>query len=391
MALTVVTLDEPTPSFAAMFTRNAFPGAPVIVGRRRLEEAAIGAILVNNKISNVCAPGGVASCEQLCSELGRLLGLAGSNVFPSSTGVIGWRLPVDAMCKAMPQALAARQAESALPAAEGIMTTDLYPKLRRAELFGGSIVGFAKGAGMIEPRLATMLVYLLTDLRVSRASLRSILPRAVGRSFHRMSIDSDTSTSDTVTLVSTGRVPCPDESAFEAALTTVCEDLAEDIVRNGEGVHHVIRVAVRGAPSETVALGVAKSVVNAPLFKCAVAGNDPNVGRLVQAVGKYLGIHHAGLDLSRVGVRMGGIPIVEHGEFLLDSSKETELVAHLRQAELYASASSADGVFKPPVNFPRHEHCVSVEIDLACGSDSACATGADLTHEYISENADYRS
>jgi glutamate N-acetyltransferase / amino-acid N-acetyltransferase len=391
MTLTLIALDRPSPDFAAVFTKNAFPGAPVVIGRRRLDAAGLGAILVNNKISNVCAPGGVETSERLCRELGRLLGMPESAVMPGSTGVIGWRLPVDSMISALPSLVSSLASASVLPAAEGIVTTDLYPKIRRAEVEQGSIVAIAKGAGMIEPNLATMLVYILTDLAVPRLVQREMLRRAVDRSFNRMSIDSDTSTSDTVVLLSSSAVPVKDLAAFERALTGVCQKLAEDVVRNGEGVRHVMRVTVRHAPSESLARAIGKAVVNAPLFKCAVAGNDPNVGRLVQAVGKYVGACCPELDLSHTAMRLGGIPIVEKGEFFLDSSKEQQLVEHLRLAELYASAEPKNGVFSPPIDFPRHEHCVEIEIDLALGEEESSVLGADLTHEYVSENADYRS
>lgn len=391
MALTVIASDRPSPDFAAVFTRSAFPGAPVKIGRQRLDAPELGAILVNNKISNVCAPGGVETSERLCHELAKLLGMPQTAVLPSSTGVIGWRLPVEAMLAALPQAVAALASESILPAAEGIVTTDLYPKVRRVDLSGGSIVGIAKGAGMIEPNLATMLVYVLTDLAVPREIQRKMLPRAVDATFNRMSIDSDTSTSDSVVLLSSGAVPMTDLGGFERALTTLCGDLTEDIVRNGEGVRHVIRVSVRHAPTESIARGIAKAVVNAPLFKCAVAGNDPNVGRLVQAVGKYVGANHPELSLSNTGMKLGGISIVVGGEFFLEPTKEQELVAHLRGAELYSSAPTPEGRFVPPIDYPPHERCVDVEIDLGLGDAESSVLGADLTHEYVSENADYRS
>jgi glutamate N-acetyltransferase/amino-acid N-acetyltransferase len=408
MTLTLIVPDRPAPDFAAMFTRNAFPGAPVIVGRKRLGEVALGAIIVNNKISNVCAPDGVETAGRICAATARLLGIAPEHVLPSSTGVIGWTLPIDAMIAALPQAVAALAGDSIMPAAEGIMTTDLYPKIRRACVGGGSIVGIAKGAGMIEPDMATMLVYILTDLAVPRDALRAMLARAVDVSFNTISIDSDTSTSDTVVLVSSGKVPCASSgeasgassggyAAFEAALTQVCRDIAEDVVRNGEGVRHVMRVAVKGAPGREAARALGKAIVNAPLFKCAVAGNDPNVGRLVQAIGKHVGAHMPALDLSRLSARMGGIGIFANGAFRLDPVKEKALVAHLRDAELYASAAPKDGVFTPPIRFPRHERSVEIEIDLAGGQGAAGAAGecivfgGDLTHEYVSENADYRS
>jgi glutamate N-acetyltransferase / amino-acid N-acetyltransferase len=392
MTLTLLALDAPSPSFAAMFTKNAFPGAPVIVGRRRLSEPTLRAIIINNKISNVCAPQGVETAERICAETARLLGCEAREVLPCSTGVIGWQLPAEAMLAQLPAALSALQEASILPAARGICTTDLYPKIRSVALDGGRIVGIAKGAGMIEPNLATMLVYILTDLDVPRDALRAALSRAVDGSFNCMSIDSDTSTSDTVVALSSGRVPCHDLSAFERALAQVCSDLTEDVVRNGEGVHHVLKVSVRGAPSQALARSIGKSVVNSPLFQCAVAGNDPNVGRLVCAIGKHVGALDLGLDLTHARLSMGGIEIMAEGVFQLGPDKEQQLVQHLKSAELYASVPPADGLtFRPPVSYPPHERSVAIAIELGLGSENALVLGADRTHEYISENADYRS
>ena len=426
MTLTLIALDQPTKDFAAVFTKNALPGAPVIVGRQRLHEETLGAIIVNNKISNVCAPGGVETAEAICATVANELSgaanfpastfsaqapnlsaqkafsaetasakshapLTARQILPSSTGVIGWSLPENAIKAAVPQVVAALKGGSILPAAEGIVTTDLYPKIRYAKVGAGRIVGIAKGAGMIEPNLATMLVYVLTDLAVPREQLRTLLIKVVQQSFNTISIDSDTSTSDTVAVISSGRVPCPDLAVFEKALQQVCTDLAEDVVRNGEGVRHVIRVRVTGAPTDTLARTLGKAIVNAPLFKCAVAGNDPNVGRLVQAIGKSAGALPAPLDLTKLRLQMGGIEIFSNGVFRLDPSKETALVDHLRSAELYASAAPKDGVFAPPIDFPRHERCVEIEADLGSGSANVTILGGDLTHEYVSENADYRS
>jgi glutamate N-acetyltransferase/amino-acid N-acetyltransferase len=392
MTITCIAADLPSPAFAAMFTRNAFPGAPVIVGRQRLASApALGAIVINNKISNVRAPGGVATAERVCAAAAGHLGMPADAILPSSTGVIGWRLPETDLIAHLPEAVAALQAASILPAAEGICTTDLYPKIRRAEVPGGSIVGIAKGAGMIEPNLATMLVYLLTDVQIDRATLDSALRDAVAASFNRMTIDSDTSTSDTVVALSSlAGGPCP-AAAFRADLAQVCAQLCEDVVRNGEGVHHVVRYAVTGAPDVAVAEAIGKAVANSPLFQCAVCGNDPNVGRLVAAIGREAGAHWPGLDLSRLRLTLGGITVYEDGAFRLDG-KEQALVAHLRQAEMYASVPPADGLtFRPPVSWPPHERCVEVGIHLGVGGVSLTVLGADRTHEYISENADYRS
>jgi glutamate N-acetyltransferase/amino-acid N-acetyltransferase len=392
MTLTLLALDEPTDAFAAMFTKNAFPGAPVIVGRERLASGRLGAILVNNKVSNVCAPGGVEAAKRISAEAARLLGLAPDEVLPSSTGVIGWRLPEAAMLEHLPDVVAALQGTSVLPAADGIVTTDLYAKIRRVELAGGSIVGIAKGAGMIEPNLATMLVYLLTDLDVPRDELRAALADAVDETFHCMSIDGDTSTSDTIALVSSKRVPCPDRAAFRAALRSLCADLTEDVVRNGEGVHHVVRVRVTGAPDRAFALGVGKAILRSPLVQCAICGNDPNVGRLVAAIGKHVGAEAPGTDLARCRIEMAGRTIFAEGAFRLDAATEAALVAHLREAELYASVPPGDGLtFRPPVAYPPHERAVEIAVDLGLGAGAATVLGSDRSHEYISENADYRS
>jgi len=392
MNLAVVALDHPTASFALMLTRNAFPGAPILVARRRLGAARLGAVVVNNKVSNVCAPGGVDAAEAVCAATARLLGLGAEEVLPSSTGVIGWRLPVEAMVGALPAAAAALQERSALPAAEAIMTTDLYPKVRRAEVDGGSIVGFAKGAGMIEPNLATMLVFLLTDLDVPRAELRAALDEAVAGSFNAITVDSDTSTSDMVVLLSSGRRPAPGAERFRAALLRVCRALAEDVVRNGEGVHHVVRIRVTGAPDAAIARSIGKAIANSPLVQCAVAGNDPNVGRLLCAIGKHVGALGLPIDAGRVVARMGGEVILERGVMQLDPAREERLVRHLREAELYASRPPPDGLtFKPPISFPPHERAVELEVELGAGAAAAEVLGADRTHEYITENADYRS
>ncbi len=391
MTLTLLALDRATPDFAAVFTRNAVVGAPVQIGRRRLAEPALRAVVVNNKISNVGAPDGVASAERICAAVSQGLGGKPEEILPASTGVIGWRLPLEPMLAAVPDAVRALSPVSALPAAEGIMTTDLYPKVRRAQVGGGSIVGLAKGAGMIEPSCATMLVYLLTDLAVPRGELRELLPAIVDRTFNRVSIDSDTSTSDTVALLASGAVPAPDRTAFARALETVCADLAEDLVRNGEGVHHVLRVRVAGAPSEAVARAIGKSVVNSPLVKSAICGNDANVGRLLAAIGKPAGGVTPAIDPGRLAVSIAGHQVFAGGTFQLSRDKEAALTAHLRETELYASAPPAGTVFKPTVDYPPHERSVEIAIDLGAGNASSEVLGADLSHEYVSENADYRS
>jgi glutamate N-acetyltransferase/amino-acid N-acetyltransferase len=393
MTLTLLALESPTPDFAAVFTRNALCGAPVHIGRQRLAEPRLGAVIINNKISNVGAPDGIARAERICAATATAIGFAPTEVLPASTGVIGWQLPLEAMLSAVPAAHAALSSASVLPAAEGIMTTDLYPKVRRQVVGDGGIVGIAKGAGMVEPNLATMLVFLLTDIALPRAELRALLGPIADRTFNRISIDSDTSTSDTVVLLSSGQVPATSatRAAFAEALETVCRDLAEDVVRNGEGVHHVIRVSVSGAPNEAVARAIGKGIVNSPLCKTAICGNDPNVGRLGAAVGKQIALVAPGLDISGLRLAMGGHDLYAGGAFRLSPEKERALISHLSEAQLYTSRPTGEGHFAPPVDYPPHEGTVEITVDLGAGSASSVVIGSDLSHEYVSENADYRS
>eukprot|EP00428_Durinskia_dybowskii_P027531 CAMPEP_0170247422 /NCGR_PEP_ID=MMETSP0116_2-20130129/23500_1 /TAXON_ID=400756 /ORGANISM="Durinskia baltica, Strain CSIRO CS-38" /LENGTH=533 /DNA_ID=CAMNT_0010498303 /DNA_START=11 /DNA_END=1611 /DNA_ORIENTATION=+ len=388
MTLTVLALDEPTDAYAAVFTTNAFPGAPVLVGRRRLLEGRpLQGVVVNNKVSNVFpSDGGEASSEAVCAAAADCLGFSGgaSSVLPSSTGVIGWRLPVEEMKAAMPAAAAALQADSVLPAARGIMTTDRYAKVSAVEFPGGGrIVGIAKGAGMIEPNMATMLCYILTDVEPppgGRVALQRMLADAVRTSFNSCSIDGDTSTSDTVVLLSSRRAPAPPQNAFEEALGRVCRDLAGQVVRNGEGTQHVMRVFVTGAANDDVARSIGKAVVNGPLFKSAVAGNDPNVGRLVAKVGQALGTNGAAMA-SGCLCRIGGETIFENGHFTLDGAKEKRLAEHLRSAQVDSS-----------LKYPPHHRVVDIEVRLGGGGrGTATVMGSDLTKEYVEINGDYRS
>jgi len=383
MNLSLILLDEPTASFAARFTRNLFAGAPILIGRERLEEPRLRGVLVNNKVANVGAACGVADARALLAELGGLLGSPEQELLAASTGVVGWRLPVADMRAALPGLAAGLQRRSLLPVARAIMTTDSWPKLRRARVGQGSIVGVAKGAGMIEPSLATMLVFLLTDLDIPRAALREELARCAEASFNRISVDSDQSTSDMVVALSSRRKPAVPRPEFRRALLAVCRGLAEDIVRNGEGVGHVLRVRVGGA-AEPLALGLGKAVINSPLVKTAVCGNDPNVGRILSAMGDYLGSVPAGhgVDFARLRVSLGGTVLYEGGAFRLDSKKERLLARYL-------ATCAYDPARK---GFPAHERCV--EIDVDCGGRGAGPVevlGADLSCEYVRENADYRS
>lgn len=299
---------------------------------------------------------------------------------------IGWRLPVAEMVEALPSAKDLSASSNAVNAAQGIMTTDRYPKLCARSLpNGGRLVGIAKGAGMIEPNMATMLCFLMTDVDLPREELQDQLSECVLKSFNAISVDGDESTSDTVVLISSQQCSSPvDPSDFKLALQEVCMDLAAQIVRNGEGTGHVIRVSVSGANCDQTASSVAKAVVNGPLFKSAIAGNDPNVGRLIGKVGQTLGsLGHLGEQMAQNCIcRIGGETIFENGQFSLDTEKERRLSGHLK----FAAADCESP-------YPEHRRVVDVEVILGGGEGpgKAVVLGSDLTTEYVKINADYRS
>ena len=381
MNLALILLDEPSSRFAGLFTRNRFCGAPILIGRRRIEQEALRGVLINNRIANVGAPGGVEDARLLCAGVGELIGEPGDRILPASTGIVGWKLPVESMNEALPNLMAGLHRESSLPVAQAIMTTDSYPKLHREEVGGGCILGMAKGAGMIEPDMGTMLAFILTDLKMEREQLRRALQSSVDKSFNRISVDGDQSTSDMALLFSSARKPGVSEDGFREALDKVCLRLAEDVVRNGEGVAHVIRVCVEGAPSQSLAAAAGKAVVNSPLVKTAVFGNDPNVGRIVSALGDFASAVRFPIDLKRLRLSMGGDEIFVDGCFFLDAGKEERLNRYLTESALDPAAKG----------FPAHDRQVVLEIDLGAGEERAEVLGADLSYQYVKENADYRS
>jgi len=382
MSLALILLDQPSPDFAAVFTRNRFPGAPVLIGRKRLARQRIRGILVNNKISNVFAPHGEEDAESLLAALGAGLGsVPAEELFAASTGVIGWSLPRKEMEEALPRLVAGLDGSSLLKVARAIMTTDAFPKVRRAAVGRGSIVATAKGAGMIEPNMATMLCFICTDVAMPREILRKELSWCVERSLNRISVDSDQSTSDTAILLSSGRAPAVPRTEFRAALREVLSGLAFDIMRNAEGVGHVMRVKVTGADVEATAVSVARAIVNSPLVKTAIFGNDPNVGRIVSAIGDYMGNAGRPFDPAGITVRMGGVDIFAGGSFLLDAGKEVKLSAYLKERLLDTR--------RPP--WPQHDRTVDIKVVLGALAAEAEVLGSDLSYDYVRENADYRS
>jgi glutamate N-acetyltransferase/amino-acid N-acetyltransferase len=234
---------------------------------------------------------------------------------------------------------------------------------------------------MIEPHLGTMLCFLCTDVSVGRGELRAALAWAADRTMNRISVDGDQSTSDMAVLLSSGAKGPADPAAFREALRQVLAELAADIVRNGEGTSHVIRATVSGAPDDDSAAAAGKAVVNSPLVKTAVCGNDPNVGRFAGALGDWAGSAAPWFDAVSVSVRLGGEEVLAWGAFRLDAAKEGRLSSYLSGA-----------AFDPAVRgFPVHDRCVDIEVSLGGGPGKAVVLGSDLSAEYVRENADYRS
>jgi len=388
---TVIYLTEgPTDNWAAVFTSNKFPGAPIIVGRSRLAGGGpLHALVINNKVSNVCSAGdGVGNSELVCEAVAKALDLPGGakTVLPSSTGVIGWRLPAKELASdVVPKAVANFQSESALAAAKAICTTDRYPKVRSKTLScGARVVGIAKGAGMIEPNMATMLSYIMTDATIPKAKLQAMLSKTANQSFNSISVDGDESTSDTLAVIASNQIAGTDESEFEQALLVVCQGLAADLVRNGEGTGHVMRVEISNFPgSDLEARRLGRHIVNSPLFKCAVSGNDPNTGRLAGAIGSFMGKFKSDENVKGMSLALGGRVIFSNGKFVLEGdSVEREISDHMENA-MYDEHS----------NYPPHQKYVEIGVDFGegCGDATATVYGSDLTNEYIAVNADYRS
>ncbi|MGO9402494.1 MAG: bifunctional glutamate N-acetyltransferase/amino-acid acetyltransferase ArgJ [Terriglobales bacterium] len=358
---------------AALFTKNRVVAAPVEVGRVSMLASGgrVRAIVVNSGNAN-CATGraGIQACERVCREAGKLFGVSAAEVFPSSTGIIGVRLPAERITAKLPELVATRSASQrgVLAFAHAIMTTDTRPKLASARFRVASkevaVLGIAKGAGMIHPQLATMLVYLFTDVSASPRELQPLLREACDDSLNCMSIDGDTSTNDTVLLLASGASGARVRDVrvrkeFSAALNAVCHSLAEQIVSDGEGVQHVIRLFVEQARSREEALLVARTIAHSALVKTAWAGADPNWGRILAAVGRC----GASIDPSRVQIFIGSQKVCRSGVACTFSERQ----AHRALAQ--------------PV--------CDIRVQLGRGQHAVRFLTTDLTADYVRINADY--
>jgi glutamate N-acetyltransferase/amino-acid N-acetyltransferase len=353
----------PGTAVAGVLTRSATRSASVLDIERKLggDPSPGAAILVNAGNANAfTGRHGDGSVAALCEAAAAATGVPEARVFTASTGVIGERLPHERIARGL-AGLAEAPGRDLMDAARAIMTTDTHPKGASAIVGGATIAGIAKGSGMIAPDMATMLAFVLTDAAVPQDRLQAMLPRLADRTFNRITVDGDTSTSDTLLVAATGLAPV-DEHAFEAALEGVLRDLAHQVVRDGEGATRFVTVTVSGAADEADAHRAARSIAESPLVKTALAAGDPNWGRIVMAVGKS----GARADRDRLAIRIGPVEVAREG-WLSPLYREEEAAEHMRGQE------------------------VSLSVDLGIGTGEAVVWTCDLTTRYVSINADYRS
>ncbi len=322
---------------AAVFTTNRVQAAPVRLARQHLKAAKglVGAILVNAGNANCATRTGEAVVHACCRAAGKLLKLPPHQVLPASTGVIGVELDPALIVNALPKLVEGLAEDRFSDVARAIMTTDTTPKEAFRELrFRRGVVriaGMTKGSGMIQPLMATTLGFILTDANIPPAILRGILKRSAERSYNRISVDGDTSTNDTLALLANGasgtRPDTGELREFEEAVAEVAEDLARAIARDGEGARKLITILVSGAPSDLAAARIARAIANSPLVKTAIAGSDPNWGRVLSAAG----IAGVPFDPAKVDIDMQGVPVCRGG--LAAEFSEAELKARLDERE----------------------------------------------------------
>lgn len=373
--LLVISLVEGS-QVAGLFTQNRFCAAPVVLARSHLAQTPPRAMVVNTGCANAgTGEEGIARAMRVCQEVGRLLDCDARAVLPYSTGVIMEHLPDDRIVAALPACIEALSEHGWLDAAEAIMTTDIVPKaLSRTLIIDActvSVTGIAKGSGMIRPNMATMLAFITTDAVVPKDVLQRIVEHATRRSFNCVTVDGDTSTNDSVMLVATGSSQCPEITAEDSAefsllqetVTQVCVELAQMLVRDGEGATKFITVRVEDGRSEEECRTIAYSIAQSPLVKTAFFASDPNLGRILAAIG-YAGIND--LDVSKLDVYLGDVLVASGGSRAADY-REDEAQRIMDEDE------------------------ITVRVQLNRGTASATVWTCDLSHQYVSINADYRS
>ena len=358
---TVIASDIPAAA-AAMFTQNRFCGAAVIVGREHVANGQLQAFVINSKNANVATgEHGLTNIREIVRLVAEELGISPNDVLPSSTGVVGWQLPMEKVRTGI-RGIGDEMREGQLHiSAQAIMTTDTQPKIRACKVGDAVLVGMAKGVGMIEPNMATMLSYFVTDAKIASEQLKQYLKEAVELSFNMVSIDTDTSTSDTVAIMANALAGEVDLDEFRRALTTMAIDLAKDIARDGEGATKLLEVTVERASSLSQAKCVAKSIVNSPLVKTAIFGADPNWGRVAMAIGKCS--EQVDIMPEKVSIAFGDL-LVYRGRALGEQNL-AQLKAYLQNPE------------------------VAIRVSLGLGDARATVWGCDLSYEYVRINGEY--
>ncbi|KIV65941.1 MULTISPECIES: bifunctional glutamate N-acetyltransferase/amino-acid acetyltransferase ArgJ [Pseudomonadaceae] len=360
---------------AGVFTLNAFCAAPVILARKRVL-GPVRYLLTNTGNANAgTGEPGLAAAARTCARLAELAGVDESAVLPFSTGVIGEPLPVEKIEAVLGDALADLSENNWAAAATGIMTTDTLPKgASRQFVHDGvtvTVTGISKGAGMIKPNMATMLGYIATDAKVAQGVLQDLLRDAANKSFNRITIDGDTSTNDCCMLVATGRAALPEITqasgelfaALKQAVFDVCMEVAQAIVRDGEGATKFVTVQVNGGGTHQECLDVAYAVAHSPLIKTALFASDPNWGRILAAVGRA-GVPN--LDVSKIDVFLGDVCIASKGG----------------RASTYTEAQGAEVMAREEIG---------IRIELGRGNCNETIWTTDLSHEYVKINAEYRT
>ena len=356
----LVVNEGPQFSCAAVFTSNKIKAAPVLWSQEIMKSQNARAVVLNSGGANACTgPDGFADTHKTAEHVASLLNLAAINVLVCSTGLIGERLPMDKILAGCSAAANSLHEEGGKEAALAIMTTDSVPKLAQIEVNGFRIGGMAKGAGMLTPGLATMLVCITTDAQIDSISAQSALQRAVEVSFNRIDSDGCMSTNDTVVLLANGESSLtPSAEEFEHALTQVCKDLARQLIADAEGASKDIQIEVINADSEVDAVEVARAISRSNLLKCAIHGEDPNWGRVLAAAGTT----NAKFEADEINVSLNGIWVCKKG---------------------------MTGEDRNLVNMK--DRIVQIKVDLNCGSHSAELWTNDLTAMYVHENSAYSS
>lgn len=347
---------------AGVFTNNKFPGAPVMVGRDIIKQGFLRAIIVNSKVSNVgTGQQGMQNARRMAQAVAREFKIPAEEVLMSSTGVIAQQLPIELIENGV-KGMSRELTDDPVEGVKGMMTTDTYPKALSLAVDKGMITIVGKGSGMIEPNMATMLVYIFTDLEIERSKLDAVLRETVNDTFNMLSIDSDTSTSDTCIAMANGLAGQVNLEKFREAFRFVCLEMTKMLARDGEGASKLLLVNVAGAATQNEARVIAKSIVNSPLIKTMAYGADPNIGRILMATGKCTACQ---ISPEKIEISINDQPV------------------YRRQSRVDFNEDKVRQLLSGDT--------VKISVHLQVGPGKATAYGCDLTEGYIKENAAYYS